>query len=804
MLKIGVFLKDSFFRGDPFLIEDLFKDLEKRLNLEIITFEERLKLIGFSEADLIITDDQVAVISLLEAEQEVVYYFKGEAGLRNLVGQNIDKLSVVVNSNYLKEKLPAELKEQTEVIKPGVRNIFYRSLPAEEIIDTGKRRILVAGAELTDSVLTKIISSLELIENTCQLEVVILRERDFELETKVDYKVLNPLSLDWELIEYSSADLAIVYDSGVKFNLVPLKIMACKTPTVVLVEKEKAEYLEADKNCRLLKEFGRNDIAIITLELLKDNILAKNIAAAAKLTAQNYTWSQMLQAWQELIAAQTDKLERELIEKQAQIKQKTSALIDIVIINQGDKEEIADLLNNLEESIDYEYQLIVVNNGGSRESLDYLKSITEVTLIDNQQSINRAQAYNQGIRAGKGEYILLFSRGIRVNKSCLANLINTIQNESKTVLVRPSFVNEGKEGVAPKIEEFGRKDLAEGWSSLVDKEDYWEMEEWASINESIYLFRRDLLSRVGLLTAGYTFYFEKVDYLLRVKTKDYQVIDSSESKVYKKDWDEKQLTPALDKDSFSEDKSLFTERWAQLLSSPAESTVPEAIVVLGTKSWPADSLWPAKVLSKLSETYQVIYIAKSEVAEQENICYEESLKLAKLKENLYLASPFKQLTGSLAKEEADKLKAQLINDTLDRVNISKPLFWVDRATWLSVIEYLAPKMVIYNYLDKQAKELTAVQEKLLILADLVLVSTKDLVTTVEEYNSQVNQAQISSICQAALADELNEVENLAAIKAEIERLIKQTTKAEVEIAEDKQVISKIKDFLIDNLGNKIN
>ncbi|SJZ75145.1 glycosyltransferase [Selenihalanaerobacter shriftii] len=759
-MKVAFCFEHSLTLKEEYLVRDLISDLQERLNIRIGKLRGRLTLERLSALDLLITDSYLTAKAVQNAGGiDVIYWFRDQEDDFELADEEVD-FKVVTNSKYLKAKLSDALQKNAVIIHPGVKEKFYNVASPENNLESRKRLIVILGHTSADN-LNNLMDSLELINQGCQVKVVILDKKSYELNTRLEYKFIHPDSLEAKVMEYSRADLALVISEEKGFDLAPLEVMACRTPAVFIYNQEVQnylleevqEYILHNKNCRLLLNLTTKNLAITVLELLKDNVLAKKIAINGSITARDYSWMDTVEDWVKLIKKtginlKKDKLLRvseqlnELMNSANHDEDSYTETVDIVIVNYNTKEEIKDCLESIKEYTEYKYRVIVVDNNSVDSSLEYLESLDWIELIVNQENIGYAKACNQAINAGRGKYILLLNGDVKVTEGWLKPLVSIAESDDEVGIVAPKLINE-----EDKVTETSIADLSQGWPKLVNKR--YDEEESFGIDGAAYLIKRNLIPEIGYLDERYFIYFEDIDYSCRAREKGYKVVCCPESKVYH--LHEGSLVTGDEvgkkrrKKYFTESQELFNDKWQHLVSSGVE--LRDSIVVLGRDVWRSRYQRPQQILSKLSSKYKVLYIDDISFLPQLELNFEDELQIEKINPDLHVLSLFNsEKIDNLSQMESKlKLVAQVINDSLDRLNIRNPILWVDSPVWAPIIDYLSSEKIIYSYMSKfkefvgELEDVNLVNEfegELLSIADLILTPSYSLLEEIEDYNQK--------------------------------------------------------------------
>jgi GT2 family glycosyltransferase len=195
-------------------------------------------------------------------------------------------------------------------------------------------------------------------------------------------------------------------------------------------------------------------------------------------------------------------------------------LVSVVITNWNGKRYLAECLNSLKNQTYHFLEIIVVDNGSSDDSIEFIKTnFPEVRIIANKTNVGFAEANNTGIMAAKGKYIATLNNDTVAEPGWLLNLIEAAERrreaamfaskilslhnpnliESKGMLIYP-------DGIA-KCRGFLTKDNAE-----CEKE-----EEVLLPSACAALYRKDILFLAGLFDKDYFAYCEDVDIGLRIR-----------------------------------------------------------------------------------------------------------------------------------------------------------------------------------------------------------------------------------------------------------------------------------------------
>lgn len=161
--------------------------------------------------------------------------------------------------------------------------------------------------------------------------------------------------------------------------------------------------------------------------------------------------------------------------------------------------------NNL---LDYDYEIIVINNGSTDGTVEYLAN-TGANIINNKKNIGVAKAWNQGIKKAKGEYLFIINNDIIVCRNWIKNLVDFYERNENTGILSPATregelnyeFNEYAEKFIYKMKEVSEEGFF-GWCMIIKKDRF----------EKIGLFSQKFEIGIG----------EDTDFYLRLKNKGYK------------------------------------------------------------------------------------------------------------------------------------------------------------------------------------------------------------------------------------------------------------------------------------------
>lgn len=195
------------------------------------------------------------------------------------------------------------------------------------------------------------------------------------------------------------------------------------------------------------------------------------------------------------------------------------SLVDIVIVNHN----TGKLLNACLQSIyryttEVDFRIIVIDNGSL--FTPKLAQWRNVTLLRNDTNRSLAAAWNQGIQAGQGEYILMLNPDLQVTPGWLEKMISSATSQSDIAVVGCKHVNSQRKIVHAGLDFNGRY----RYKGLTAKSHGTQAELALSVSGGCFLIKRANLVKLGLFDQNYFLYYEDTDYAINAWHQGYKVL----------------------------------------------------------------------------------------------------------------------------------------------------------------------------------------------------------------------------------------------------------------------------------------
>lgn len=214
--------------------------------------------------------------------------------------------------------------------------------------------------------------------------------------------------------------------------------------------------------------------------------------------------------------------------------------VSIIIVNWNGKEFLKDCFDSINQNVYNNYEIIVVDNGSSDGSCDFIKSqYKDVILIKNNDNLGFAEGNNIGIDfalSNRAEYVLLLNNDTVVDPHFIDKLVKVAESDPQVGIVGSMvyFMDNPKKICFAG----GRRKWNTQWAHIgleeIDEGQYDEVTETEYIYGCALMLKREVIKRVGVFDPDYFTYVEEVDLNYRVQKAGYKIVFVPQSKVWHK------------------------------------------------------------------------------------------------------------------------------------------------------------------------------------------------------------------------------------------------------------------------------
>lgn len=209
----------------------------------------------------------------------------------------------------------------------------------------------------------------------------------------------------------------------------------------------------------------------------------------------------------------------------------------VIIPNWNGQHLLKDCLKSLSCQSFKDFEIILVDNASTDESLEYVvKNFPHVRIVKLEKNFGFARAINEGVKISSANYVVFLNNDTEVTKDWLENLINCAKRHPEAVSVNSKLLNyydrKRIDGVGILINEVGQA-RSIGWQ----EEDHGQYEEENYVFGATgggSLFKKDMFIKIGMFDENYFMYSEEVDFSFRAQFLGYKSIYCPKAVIYHK------------------------------------------------------------------------------------------------------------------------------------------------------------------------------------------------------------------------------------------------------------------------------
>lgn len=213
--------------------------------------------------------------------------------------------------------------------------------------------------------------------------------------------------------------------------------------------------------------------------------------------------------------------------------------------------------------------IVVVDNGSTDGTLQYLKALKNIILVENGENLGYAKAVNLGINAAPPDSdIILLNNDIEIiDKSWLRKLIESANISEKIGVMGVKILQDSETlqhcGAYLPLDTYWGQQIA---GNEQDIGQYAGIIECESVVFACVYIKRKVIREVGMLNERFFAYFEDTDYCLRVSRAGYKVVMNGDVRIRHFENSSTEINKVSHSDIFLKSQNTFKEIWGETLS----------------------------------------------------------------------------------------------------------------------------------------------------------------------------------------------------------------------------------------------
>lgn len=201
--------------------------------------------------------------------------------------------------------------------------------------------------------------------------------------------------------------------------------------------------------------------------------------------------------------------------------------VTIIIPNWNGKHFLKTSLNSLKGQTFKDFEIIVVDNGSTDGSIEFLQdNYPEVRIIRFSENRGFSAAVNAGIKEAKGEYIALLNNDAEVDPKWLEELVYALERYPEVGFCASKMVNYFNRSIIDTAGDgFSRYGIAfKRGSGKPDGPEYNKEEYVFGACGGAAIYRREVFDKIGLFDEDFFAYLEDVDLSFRAQLRGFKCL----------------------------------------------------------------------------------------------------------------------------------------------------------------------------------------------------------------------------------------------------------------------------------------
>lgn len=210
--------------------------------------------------------------------------------------------------------------------------------------------------------------------------------------------------------------------------------------------------------------------------------------------------------------------------------------VSVVTPNYNGEKFLKTFFESLENDSEYIGEVIIVDNGSVDGSKDYIKNSTftfPVRLVENTQNTGFAPAVNQGILKAENEYIFSLNNDTEVKKGSIKALVDLISSDKDIFSVQAKMLQyKNKDLIDDAGDEYNLLAWTKKTGENHNSAEFREVKDIFSACAGAAMYKKSLLTEIGMFDDNYFAYMEDVDLAIRSRIYGYRNLLCPDAIVY--------------------------------------------------------------------------------------------------------------------------------------------------------------------------------------------------------------------------------------------------------------------------------
>jgi GT2 family glycosyltransferase len=202
--------------------------------------------------------------------------------------------------------------------------------------------------------------------------------------------------------------------------------------------------------------------------------------------------------------------------------------VSIIIPSYNGIERIGKCLDSVLRTEGPSFEIIVVDNGSTDGSLQFLRTHHNITTIANPNNLGFPVAVNQGARAAKGSFLAILNQDTEVDPNWLQHLTSILKTDPIVAICGPKILGAFDRS---SIQQLGVRVDRFGFGMYISK-DTTTAQDVFMVSGAAMLIRREVFDLIGQFDPDYFMFEDDLDLCWRARLAGYRIVANPQALVY--------------------------------------------------------------------------------------------------------------------------------------------------------------------------------------------------------------------------------------------------------------------------------
>ena len=294
------------------------------------------------------------------------------------------------------------------------------------------------------------------------------------------------------------------------------------------------------------------------------------------------------------------------LEGKKMLPEKNDNKVSIIIVTYNSVQDIQPCIQSIRSNTSISHETIVVDNSSSDGTREYLKTRKDINVILNNMNNGFSYATNQGIKASKGEYIVLLNPDTIVTKNWASRIISHFKEGVGAVGPVSNYV-----AGLQKFEFYRREPITGEMNidTLAEKTYQWNKGKGVETKLLIgfcLMIKRDVMENVGMLNEDLFLGSDDLEYSWRLRNNGYSLVVATDTFIYHKGQSSFKSEP-------DQKMKQFTQESQDVLYAKLEAHYGKGLVPSSSELWGMDWFKPGALVEANPKLTSIVILAHNQL-----------------------------------------------------------------------------------------------------------------------------------------------------------------------------------------------